>query len=193
MSSLRDDGLQAIQPYITQLITNDQVQRFTRSCFQHAPDYFWEIPASSSGRYHPAWALGESGLFRHTIAVMYLCKELGSTFGLTETDKDLAVCAGAIHDTFKYGRNYQVEDIALHPFFPRPYYKDRNLDPCPYALLPPNTYDVVMKAVEAHMGDIAHGTWTTVAKVKPETPLEQVVHLADYISSRKRIHFLDFL
>ena len=34
------------------------------------PDYFFEVGASSSGKYHPNYALGKGGLVRHTKAAV---------------------------------------------------------------------------------------------------------------------------
>ena len=30
------------------------------------PDYFFNVPASSTGKYHPEFSLGDGGLVRHT-------------------------------------------------------------------------------------------------------------------------------
>ena len=40
------------------------------------PDYFFEIPASSTGKYHPNYALGEGGLVRHTKVAVRIAYEL---------------------------------------------------------------------------------------------------------------------
>jgi hypothetical protein len=42
------------------------------------------------------------------------------------------------------------------------------------------------------MGSIATGEWNPVRRVIPQTLVEQVVHLADYVASRKKINFADF-
>ena len=34
------------------------------------PDYWFTIPASSTGKYHPEYALGDGGLLRHSKAAM---------------------------------------------------------------------------------------------------------------------------
>ena len=34
------------------------------------PDYFFRVAASSTGKYHPAFSLGEGGLLRHTKAAV---------------------------------------------------------------------------------------------------------------------------
>lgn len=188
----REQGLQLIQPYI-RTIADPDIRKFTHACLQVAPDYFWTIPSSSTGKYHPEWALGDAGLFRHTILVMYLCGELAGTFGLSPLERDMAISAGAIHDTLKYGIEYEIEYHHMHPYLPRTYYKRLDEPINPYAMVRPNVYNLIMDAVECHMGDIHSGRWSTVSKVKPTTPLEVVVHLADYTASRKKIHFQDFL
>ena len=40
------------------------------------PDYFFKEAASSTGKYHPKYALGEGGLLRHTKAAVRIGYEL---------------------------------------------------------------------------------------------------------------------
>ena len=40
------------------------------------PDYFFEVPASSTGKYHPSYALGDGGLVRHVKAAVRIGHEL---------------------------------------------------------------------------------------------------------------------
>lgn len=35
------------------------------------PDYFWHVPASSSGKYHPEYALNDGGLARHSLSALF--------------------------------------------------------------------------------------------------------------------------
>ena len=43
---------------------------------QNLPDYFFTVPASSSGKYHAKFASGEHGLIFHTKAAFYVATEL---------------------------------------------------------------------------------------------------------------------
>ena len=54
------------------------------------PDYFFEVPASSTGKYHPSFALGEGGLVRHTKVAVRIAYELlnNNTVGIKFSDKD---------------------------------------------------------------------------------------------------------
>ena len=40
------------------------------------PNYFFEVPASSTGKYHPEFALGDGGLIRHTKVAVRIAYEL---------------------------------------------------------------------------------------------------------------------
>lgn len=168
-------------------IKNLKIREFVTTCLVDAPNYFWSIPASRSGHHHPEFALGEGGLLRHVIVALYLVDELAATFGLTMEEKDMAKAAIAIHDTLKYGIEYQEngpkEWFDMHPYMPRSYYAD-NIN-----ILTMEQWHYIMNAVECHMGNIKKGAWSSVKKAKPESDLEMVVHLADYIASRRALDF----
>ena len=53
------------------LIKNEDYRKFIIDYLDNeCPSYFWEIGASSSGKYHPKFSQGEGGLVRHTKAVV---------------------------------------------------------------------------------------------------------------------------
>ena len=47
-------------------IKNDRIKRSLITMINILPDYFYEVPASSTGKYHPSFALNKGGLLRHT-------------------------------------------------------------------------------------------------------------------------------
>ena len=51
-------------------ITSDDIRDFAKVVLDDAPDYFFKVAASSTGKYHQAYALGDGGLMRHTKAVL---------------------------------------------------------------------------------------------------------------------------
>lgn len=56
---------------IINTIENEDLKELANELIKTIPDYWYHVGASSTGKYHPAYALGEGGLMRHTIA---LCK-----------------------------------------------------------------------------------------------------------------------
>lgn len=49
-----------------QLINDQRVRALTTRLSSKAPDYFWRVPASTSGFHHPAYRK-ERGLWAHTL------------------------------------------------------------------------------------------------------------------------------
>jgi hypothetical protein len=190
----RTAGLQEIEPYIT-LIQDGSIRSWVRAALAKAPVYFWLIPASSSGKYHPTWAQDDCGLFRHTVFGMYMAHELSRTWGLSDVEHDIALAASSIHDTLKYGIDYDLRYFDLHPYLPRSYYVGKHgcMTKEEKDLITPQIENAIFNAVERHMGSLAKGEWHSVGRVKPENIVEQVVHVADYVASRQKVHFTDFL
>lgn len=168
------------------LIKDMTLQRFTRYYLDNwTPDIFWTTGASASGKFHPDFAKGEGGLVRHTKAVVMFCDELmkmSQWAYMTDARKDIAIMACIFHDTCKYGMTNEVntaeyknhaENAAVNVELAWNEYFDRYNDPrvkCPYEL---------MQAIRSHMGQ-----WSTNRDDRPFTPVDRLVHLADYVASR---------
>lgn len=165
------------------LIKDPSLQRFTAHYFDYCtPDIFWETGASASGKYHPDFAKGEGGLVRHTKAVVMFCDELlrmSQWAYMTDARKDIAIMACLFHDTCKYGMTNEVdtseyknhaENAAINVAESWGEYFN---DYCPYELT---------QAIRSHMGQ-----WSTNRDDRPFTPIDRLVHLADYIASRNFI------
>lgn len=179
VAEMKKSCLERGERYI-RMIKDEDTRMLARGFWDKAPDYFFVIPASSSGKYH--WAKEIGGLFDHVLMGMYCASQLAVTFGLTDLERDMAVAALAGHDCLKYGIDYDTRYFDMHPFLPRSYYA-RALA----GFATTDTMDTVFSAIERHMGSLADGAWTSVGRLKPETPLEQVVHLADFMASRSEV------
>ena len=57
-------------------IKNPDISKFIISAIQQLPDYFFTVAASSTGKYHPKYALGNGGLVRHTKAAVGIAHDL---------------------------------------------------------------------------------------------------------------------
>jgi len=165
------------------LINNDKIREFTNQCLNIAPKYFWVIPASSSGRYHPPLSLGEGGLLRHTIAAVDYGSSLCEKNTMNTIDRDKIISSLILHDTCKAG----VKDIKnnsfypWHAFLPKKHYKEIAKSHLP--LLSKEIFDMI----DSHMGQ-----WTTKQDKIPETRNQKITHYADYLASRKKQPILDY-
>jgi hypothetical protein len=152
------------------------------------PKYFWEIPASSTGKFHPSYALSEGGLIRHTKAAVKIALELfrnESVQHYTEEQKDIIISSLILHDGCKSGLDYSKYTVTEHPLIISNLIKQQK-DIC--KILKPEVLNKILNCIETHMGQ-----WTTDFKSKkevlkkPEKGMQIFVHMCDYLASRKCI------
>lgn len=99
------------------LIKNPEIRKFVESCLEESPEYFFHVAASSTGKYHPAYALGEGGLVRHTQAATRIAYELFRTemFRYDSDEQDIILASLILHDTYKHGVIESKYTITEHP------------------------------------------------------------------------------
>ena len=164
------------------LITNEEIRQETADLLQSVPEYFYHVAASSTGKYHPAFTLGEGGLVRHTRAAVMIAEQLMQLemFSKIAPEHDYVIAALLLHDTFKHGAVDEGYTITLHPSVAAEYIRTNAKNE--------QYREIVPALVETHMGQ-----WTKDYKTgkemlkKPVTPTQKLVHLADYLASRKFI------
>ncbi len=165
-------------------IKNERIRKSLITILDLLPEYFYQIPASSTGKYHPEFTLGEKGLVRHTKAAVRIAYELlqnPSVNNFTDDEKDLLLFALTIHDGLKNGREHGKYTAFDHPLLISKFLKE-NKDKLE---LTDKELDLVCSTVETHMGP-----WTTDYNgneilQKPKTKYQCFVHMADYLASRK--------
>lgn len=152
------------------------------------PDYFFEVPASSTGKYHPSFALGNRGLVRHTKVAVRIAKELFNddsiSGGYTHNEKDLMIMALIMHDGLKSGLIKSEYTSFDHPLLVSKYIRE-NRDKTE---LKDNELEFLCKVIESHMGPWNTNSYSNVTLPVPETRYQRFVHMCDYLASRK---FLD--
>lgn len=152
------------------------------------PKYFWHVQASSTGKYHPEYALGEEGLLRHTCAAVRIAASiinLDQYSGIfDDIDKDNIIVALMLHDTFKHGEEkdgkYNPYSIHEHPLLAADKVREHLDDEHKYA---------IANCIASHMGEWTESNRSHYVLPKPKTLEEQMVHLCDYLASRKFLEF----
>lgn len=151
------------------------------------PEYWYYEPASSTGKYHPKYSLGEGGLLRHSKAAMRIGFELLSNpfFGekYTSREKDLMLLALLVHDGLKSGLPQEKYTRFDHPILMANFILEHQKE------LDLNSEDAsfISDVIKTHMGP-----WTIDYKgneilEKPTTKYQSFVHMCDYLASRKCI------
>ena len=99
-------------------IKDDKKREDLKYLVSNLPDYFFNIPASSSGKYHPDFARSEHGLVKHTKVAVRIAKELLDNPGLNDfndNEKDIIIMALILHDGFKSGKVQEKHTKFEHP------------------------------------------------------------------------------
>ena len=162
-------------------IKNEEIREDLKQLVSKLPDYFFEVPASSSGKYHPAFAVGDKGLLKHTKVAVRIAFELLENPGLnnfTDREKDLIIVAILLHDGLKSGKQKEKYTRFDHPLIASVFVKENST-------LPEKDKEFVEKMISSHMG-----IWTIDYNgndilPKPKDKYQRFVHMCDYIASRK--------
>lgn len=171
-------------------IKDDNIRTSAEVMVSLLPDYFFHISASSTGKYHPEYTLGDGGLVRHTKSAVRMAQELFGIYKIDDETKDLVIMALIIHDGLKKGIQEAKYTRFDHPILIGEYLKE-NQDKL---LLNEVQIERIIKMDASHMG-----RWNTNA-YNPDIILslpisveEKFVHMCDFLASRKfiRVNFDD--
>lgn len=152
------------------------------------PDYFFEIPASSTGKYHPEFAGSKNGLVKHTKVAVRFAYELFNIENIndkySDIEKDLIIMALLIHDGLKSGivkENYTRFD---HPILIADLVKNNK----EHLSLKDVEIEKLTSMLKCHMGGWNTNNYSDVVLPKPKNKLENFVHMCDFLASRKVIN-----
>ena len=171
-------------------IKNEKLKEACTKVLEEVDPGFFVATASSTGKYHPTYALGDGGLYRHTRAAVGIAEsllELEQYQNLfDELERDCIICALILHDTCKSGidwsNRYTVHD---HPLIVERLIRD-TLDEDDNGEFAAR----IAPLIASHMGQWTTARWSKVVLPKPETEAEKFVHMCDYLASRKFLEYI---
>lgn len=148
------------------------------------PDYFFEIPASSTGKYHPKFASTENGLVKHTKVAVRIAKELLDNPGLNnfkDNEKDIIIMALVLHDGFKSGVVKEKYTRFDHPLLAADFIRKQKDN----ISLNEEELDLITRVISSHMGIWNKDYNGNEVLPIPKDKYERFVHMCDYLSSKK--------
>lgn len=170
-------------------VKDNELKKDLKTLINLLPDYFFEVPASSTGKYHPDFAAGEGGLVRHTKVAVRIAYELliNNTVGckFTQKDKDLIIIALILHDGLKHDINKSKYVKFEHPLLISRYIME-NKDKLSMEI---DDIRKICSMIESHMGEWTYDNYNKKEVLpKPRTAEQRFVHMCDYLASRKFIN-----
>lgn len=176
-----------VAPILTTIV-NEDIREFAKVLVEGLPTYVWEVGASSTGKYHPAYSLGVGGLMRHQIAVVrflnyfFELEQYNTKF--TSREMDLMRVAGLCHDGRKSGEQSDYERSKFTKF-DHPLQMANIIRSYDGQYLNHDELEFCAHCIESHMGQWSTDRKSSIVLPKPIDEYQQFVHLADYLASRK--------
>ena len=170
-----------------ELIKDEKLSEALLEIIEMLPEYWFHEAASSTGKYHPEYALGEAGLLRHSKAAMRIGYELlndpciGDKY--TNHEKDLMLMSLLVHDGLKLGLPQEKYTRFDHPILMGKFILDNYKE----IGITKEDAEFMDNVIKTHMGP-----WTTdyngnEVLEKPKNKYQNFVHMCDYLASRKCI------
>lgn len=170
-------------------INNEKIREQVKQVLKCVAPEFFQAAASSTGKYHPSYALGEGGLYRHTCAAVGIAKDILSLEWVQDKidsdGRDYILAALILHDTAKSGKCWDSKYTRhSHPLEAAELIRDNlegeeNVEFC----------EKVCDLISSHMGQWNTCRWDRTVLPKPEELDEFIVHLCDYLASRKYLEY----
>ena len=167
-------------------IKNDKKKNDIKYLVSKLPDYFFEIPASSTGKYHPDFASTSHGLVKHTKVAVRIAKELLDNPGLnnfTDDEKDIIIMALILHDGCKSGMVKEKYTRFDHPLIICDLINENRSK----LSLNDDEVNLLTKIISSHMGIWNKDYNGNEVLPIPKDKYQRFVHLCDYLSSKKFI------
>lgn len=167
-------------------IKNDKKKNDIKYLVSKLPDYFFEIPASSTGKYHPDFASTSHGLVKHTKVAVRIAKELLDNPGLnnfTDDEKDIIIMALILHDGCKSGMVKEKYTRFDHPLIICDLINENRSK----LSLNDGEVDLLTRVISSHMGIWNKDYNGNEVLPIPKDKYQRFVHLCDYLSSKKFI------
>lgn len=183
----REEKIAVFKPQLEKFET-EEMRLYCEDMIEQIPDYIFEMPSSTSGKYHNATQCLPHGQIYHIIMFAEIMNYRLALKGNQEkfkspTQRDAMRCTPIFHDALKCGTNSSAFSVHEHPMLAGQWVREANVE---------HDIDEKVKEAIARMCERHSGEWTSSKKSKtilpePENAMELFVHECDYLSSRNNI------
>lgn len=158
-------------------IKNEEIKMTVIKVLENVPDYFFDIPASSTGKYHPSFSLGDGGLVRHTKIAVRIAYDLFTIVERFNTiEKDCIIASLILHDCCKSG--FEKSNYTKHE---HPILACKLID----SVIENQYTNLIKSGIASHMGKWNTNIYSEEILPKPSNAYEKFIHTCDYLASRK--------
>lgn len=175
------------QPLLDKFET-EEMRLYCSDMIQQIPDYIFEMPSSTSGKYHNATQCQPHGQIYHIVMFAEilnyrLALKCNQEKFKSATQRDAMRCVPIFHDAIKCGWNGSTFTVHDHPMLAGTWVRDTNVEHD----ISDKIKDVIARMCERHSGEWTTSKKSQVVLPEPENAMEVMIHECDILSSRNNI------
>ena len=169
----------------------DEIKEYCRDMIEQAPDYIWNIPASTSMKYHNATQCQPGGQLYH---ILMACEIMNYILSLEyiknkfsqPKKRDCMRTAICLHDMIKCGLDGGQHTVHEHPVLAQKWVEETVVEHD----IDPRLKKYIGRLIASHSGEWTSSNRSTVVLPGVENDEQFIVHLCDFCSSRYNIDMI---
>lgn len=166
------------------LIQDPKIREFTAKCLEDAPEELTEIPAASSGKYHPPQCNEKGGLIVHIKRAIHFARMFFDSFKWTKDPEkshkmDCIISALLLHDIGKKAVYPNYWDYVNHPITASKMIESRK------SMIDEISFKAIQEMIFYHMA--VFGPKQHIKPMEKFTLSQLIVYQSDFIASRRDI------
>ena len=175
------------RPYLDKFET-EEVRLYCEDMIKQIPDYIFEMPSSTSGKYHNKTQCMPHGQIYHIIMFAEIMNYRLALKGNQEkfkspAQRDAMRCTPIFHDALKCGLNGSTFSVHDHPMLAGQWVREAKVEHD----IDDKIKEAIARMCERHSGQWIDSKNSKVVLPEPENAMELFVHECDYLSSRSNI------
>lgn len=152
------------------------------------PDYIFEMPSSTSGKYHNATQCKPHGQIYHIIMFAEilnyrLALKCNKEKFKSPVQRDAMRCIPFFHDSLKCGTNGSTFTVHEHPMLAGAWVRETKVEHD----VDDKVKEAIARMCERHSGEWISSKRSNVVLPEPENAMEIMIHECDILSSRNNI------
>ena len=183
------------QKIFKRLLDQFETEEFRAYCsdmIEKIPEYIFEIPSSTSYKYHNKTQCQPHGQIYHILMFGEIMNYILSLEYVRENTvvtpevRDMMRCTPIFHDAWKCGNAGSKYTVHEHPMLAGEWVRNTKVEHD----ISTDSKDFIAALCESHSGQWTTTNRSKVVLPKPQNDYQFLVHLCDYLSSRSNIDMI---
>lgn len=178
------------QPLLDKFETKE-MKLYCTDMIKTIPDYIFEMPSSTSGKYHNATQCFPHGQVYHIVMFAEILNYLldlkcNKEKFKSAQQRDAMRCVPYFHDAVKCGWEGNQWTVHHHPMLAGAWVRESTVEHD----IDEKVKEAIARMCERHSGEFTISKRSDVVLPEPENEMERMIHMCDILSSRNNIDML---